>query len=374
MAKSLLSMKGKKKKTRVTKNEAYLVNFKYMGDEPEFKAPLSNTDYSRALNWYNAMATMSEAREYIVDYLKANDRRDDVKKFNRVPDTWVSTTVAWVCRMLSRGYLMPGNPIGYVTRELDNMLTKAKEVDDAPKDTAKVSIQDRMREKVMDIIGEVEAVIDSGEEFSMYDWLKTNETPPYAVGYIVSYYAGWLQELIEAYEGPKDAQLVEAYAYMTRKQLKERITFMHKLIEDAEKYAGVAKKTRAPRKPRPVSKEKLLKNFKYQKESNEYKIASINPDKIIGAQELWCFNTKYKTVTVFRALDRGGLKVKGSAITGYDEKTSMTKGVGRKPEPVIDKLQNGGKIVLKKLMEELKTSKALQYRINENTILMKVVM
>jgi hypothetical protein len=372
MAKSLLSIKGKKKKTRVTKNEAYLVNFKYMGDEPEFKAPLSNTDYSRALNWYNAMATISEAREYIVDYLKANDRKDDVKKFNRVPDTWVSTTVAWVCRMVSRGYLLPGDPIGYITRELDNMFAKAKDVDDTPKDKAKTSIQDRMREKIMDIIGEVEAVIDSGEEFSMYDWLKTNQTPPYAVGYIAQYYANWLTELIEAYEKPDD-QLKEAYAYLTKKELKNRIVFFHKLIEDAEKYAGVAKKTRAPRKPRPVSKEKLLKNFKYQKESNEYKIASINPDKIIGAQELWCFNTKYKTVTVFRALDRGGLKVKGSAITGYDEKTSTTKGAGRKPEPVIDKIQNGGKIVLKKLMDELKTDKALQYRINENTILMKVV-
>ena len=135
----------------------------------------------------------------------------------------------------------------------------------------------------------------------------------------------------------------------------------------------MTKKVRKPRKPRAVSVEKKLKNLKYQKENNEFKIASINPEKIIGAQELWTFNTKYKIVTVLRALDRGGLQVKGTSIIGYDEATSMSKGTGRKPEVVLDKLQNGGKIVLKKLMGELKTDKALQYRINENTILMKVI-
>ena len=40
---------------------------------------------------------------------------------------------------------------------------------------------------------------------------------------------------------------------------------------------------------------------------------------------------------------------------------------------VLDKLQNGGKIVLRKLMDELKTDKPLQARINENTILIKVL-
>jgi hypothetical protein len=179
-------------------------------------------------------------------------------------------------------------------------------------------------------------------------------------------------ELIEAYEG-KDLQLKEAYAHLSKKQLKERIMFFNTLIEDAERYGQVNKKTRAPRKPRPVSMEKKLKNLKYQKEDKIFKIASINPEKIIGAQELWTFNTKYKILTVFRALDRSGLQVKGTTIIGYDEKTSQSKGCGRKPEPIIDKVQNGGKIVLRKIMDELKTDKALQHRVNENTILLRVI-
>jgi hypothetical protein len=160
---------------------------------------------------------------------------------------------------------------------------------------------------------------------------------------------------------------------MSRKELKERVVFFNKLIDDVQRYGNVTKKVRKPQKPRTISMEKKLKNFKYQKEDNTYKIASINPEKIIGAQELWTFNTKYKIVTVFRALDRGGLQVKGTSIIGYDEASSISKGTGRKPELVLDKIPKSGKIILKKMMEELKTDKPLQVRINENTVLIKAI-
>ena len=362
----------KAKKPRVTRNEAYLVNFKYLGDEPEFKAPLNNAEYGRALNWYNYMCDTSEAREYINEYLKALGRKDEIKALRRVPDQWVPTTVAWVCRMLSRGYSLPGNPKSYVDERLSVALLKAKK--EEPEDAVevpKVSIQDRMREKQSDIIGDIEALIDTGEPFSLYDWLKAREIPATYTGAIAAYYTPIVQELQEAMEGD-DPQLKEGYSHLTKKQLRERIEFFQAIVSDAERYGNVAKKTRAPRKPRAVSMEKRLKHFKYQKEDGTFKVASINPEKVIGAQELWTFNTKYKVLTVFRAIDRGGLQIERSNIKNYDEKTSFSKGCGRQAEKVVDKVQNGGKIVLKKLMDELKTDKPLQFRINENTILMKV--
>jgi hypothetical protein len=76
---------------------------------------------------------------------------------------------------------------------------------------------------------------------------------------------------------------------------------------------------------------------------------------------------------VFRALDRGGLKVNRSSIAGYDPDTSLSKSAGRSADKIVQKIQSGGKIVLRKLMDELKTDKPLQERINENTIIMKVI-
>jgi hypothetical protein len=236
----------------------------------------------------------------------------------------------------------------------------------------KASVQDRVRSREHDIIGDIEEMIDKGEQFSLYDWLKRNEIPAMYAAKIVEHYKPWLSELVEAYSG-KDSQLNEGYKLLGKKGLKERIAFFSKMFEDADKYGNVTKKTRAPRKPRPVSAEKMLRYLKFQKESSEYKIASINPEKIIGAQELWTFNTKYKIITVFRSLDRSGLQVKGTSIIGYDEKTSFSKGAGRKPEIYLDKITSSGKLILKKLMDDMKTDKVLQHRINENTVLMKVV-
>jgi hypothetical protein len=363
------------KKPRVTRNEAYLVNLKYLGDEPVFKGPLTQEEYCQAINWYNYMCDTSEAREYIDVYLKANNRAVEAKMVKRVSDTWVPTTVAWVCRLLTRGYTLPGNPKEYVDQRLKEIAVKAAK--EEPKDKEEkpsnvVSIQDRMRERQQDIIGDIEELIDKGEKFSLYDWLKGKEIPAMYMTSIVAHYTPWLAELIEAYEGG-DPQLKEAYGYLSKKDLKERIAYLNGLIDDATRYGNVTKKTRAPRKPRAVSMEKRLKHLKFQKEDGTFKIASINPEKIIGAQELWTFNTKYKVVTVFRALDRGGLQINRTSITSYDEKNSSSKGCGRQAEKIVDKVQNGGKIVLRKLMEELKTDKPLQFRINENTILLKVV-
>jgi hypothetical protein len=171
----------------------------------------------------------------------------------------------------------------------------------------------------------------------------------------------------------KDPQLKEGYSHLKKKQLDELIKFYHSLIADAERYGDVAKKVRKPRKPRPVSVEKKLKTFKYQKEDANFKIASVNPEKLIGCQELWTFNTKYKMITVLRAADRGGLDVKGTSIINYDEKTSVTKRTGRKPEVFVKKVMETGKIGLRKIMDEMKVAAPLSYRINENTILLRIV-
>jgi hypothetical protein len=358
----------KNKKVRVTRNEAYLVNLKYMGSEPEFLGAMTEGEMIIAYNWYNAMADKSDIKEYTETWLKNQKRLDELKKFRAVPDEWVNHTCGAIARLINRGYEVPSHSKEFLEKTFAYTLTKAKV--SAPT-LERTSIQDRMRERQHDIIGEIEEMIDNETTFSMYDWLKARSVPAIYAPMIIAYYAPWMCELIEAYEG-KDPQLKEAYSYLTKKQLTERIKLFHAIISDAEKYAGVAKKTRAPRKPRTVSVEKKLKGLKYQKEDNTFKIASINPEKIIGAQELWTFNTKYKTITVLRAIDRGGLQVKGTSITGYDEANSVTKRTGRSPEKHLTSIKNGGKIILKKMLAELKDA-PLAYRINENTILMKVL-
>jgi hypothetical protein len=362
----------KPKKVRTTKSETYLVNQKYLGGEPTF-AVNKPMELSRAFNWYNAMCDVNDAREYSVDYFKKINKSEMVKVAKAVPDKLFPMTSAWVFRMLARGAAID-------TVMVDRAIARFSKIkidsEDEPRLESKpsnvINIQDRIRDKASEIIGSVEELIDKGDEFSLYDWLKANEIPATYAPRIAAFYAPVLAELLEASDR-SDPQLVEGYSSFSKKELQVRIILFNSIIEDAERYADTTKKVRMPRKPRTISVEKKLKNFKFQKEDNNYKIASINPEKVIGAQELWTFNTKYKTLTVFRAIDRGGLQVKGTSIVNYDEAASVTKRTGRKPEVYVDKVLNGGKIVLRKLMDELKNDASLAYRINENTILLKVV-
>ena len=346
--------------------------------EPTFTGELSESGIARGLNWYNYMCTATDARDYLKDYYKNTGKPEVAKKLSKVSDTNIPLTAAWLCRMISRGYKPSGTTMMFIGSHLTNMLNTIvnepeKEVDAKPV----VSIQDRMKEKAHDILGEIEGMIDDyiyqNVEFSLYEWLQSNSIPAAYASSIISKLSPVLGELIEAYEG-KDEQLKEGYRHLKKADLKNLVSFYNTLIEDAERYSSNTKKVKKARKPRTVSVEKKIKNLKYQKEDATYKIASVSPEKIIGALELWTFNTKYKTITRLQAIDRGGLQVKGTSITNYCEKSSITRSVGRKePNEFLKRILEGGKLVLRKVLDDLKTEKPLAYRINENTILLRVV-
>jgi hypothetical protein len=367
----------KQKKARVTKNETYVVNLKFMGTEPSHKGDITNVEYITSLNWYNAMSDVKEAREFFNSYLKQQDRLEDIKLLKRVPDSFVPLTAAWLCRMAERGYSLKEKDILFIEGRLKNAFSHIEPVKEQEKKGEVVSIQDRIKGKASEIIADIEHIVDNRDsmrDFSLYEWLKGKQIPATYSSAIVKAYQGWLNELLDAYEG-NDPDLKEGYRRQTKSQIAQDIVFFSMIVEDAQKYGDVTKKLRAPRKPRTISIDKKIKALKFQKEDKEFKIASVNPEKIIGASELWTFNTKYKTLTVFRAADRGGLQVKGTSIVNYDEANSVTKRTGRKAEYFVERVLNGGKIVLRKLTEEegIGSETALANRINENTILLKIV-
>jgi hypothetical protein len=322
------------------------------------------------------MCTNAEAKEYIVTYLKNLGRVNDAKKIKSVSDSLIPTTVAWICRLLSRGFTLPTDTQGYINDRIKDTykyVQETKEEDSKPV----VSIQDRMKERAHDILGEIEGMIDdyiyNDQEFSMYNWLQSNNIPAAYATNIISKLSPVLEELLEAYDG-KCEQLKEGYRHYKKAELKSLISFYNTLIEDAERYSSNTKKVKKARKPRTVSVEKKIKNLKFQKEDASLKIVSVAPEKIIGAMELWTYNTKYKVFTRFVALDRGGLQVKGTSITNYDENNSGSRSIGRKaPDEFLKRILEGGKLVLRKVLDEFKTEKPLAYRINENTILLRII-
>ena len=370
MARRPAVIKRKPKTVRKTHSEIYLVNRKYLGDEPERVS--SRIDIINATNWYSMMCDKDDAREYITNWLTEQKRTDLAKRVKSIPDTWVPLHAAWQCRISSRHKIETDS--ARLLTDIEFAISKGVKEEPAEKPKAVApSIQDRMREKLSDIIGDIEALVDSGESFSLYEWLKKEEVPAMYAAKIADYYRPVETEFRLALIPAGQDGLIDGYENWTKPQIRARAEFYSKLVSEAERYGDVTKKVRKPRKPRAVSMEKKLQHLRFLKESNEFKLASVSPEKIPGASELWLFNTKTKVFTVLRALDRSGLDVNRTTITKYDEKTSQSKKGGRKPEIVLDKIQNGGKIILRKVLDDLKLDSKIQDRLNEHVIILKVV-
>ena len=149
--------------------------------------------------------------------------------------------------------------------------------------------------------------------------------------------------------------------------------FIDQILNDIIQYRGVKKATKKVRAPKSVSKEKVVAKLKYAKEDKVLRLVSINPADIIGAQELWVYNTKTRKLGKYVADSlKGPLNVKGTGIIGFDEHKSVTKTL-RKPEEKLKEFARATKVELRKFIENIKaTETKLNGRINADVILLKV--
>ena len=100
---------------------------------------------------------------------------------------------------------------------------------------------------------------------------------------------------------------------------------------------------------------------------------SVNPAEIIGCNQLWTYNTKYKKLSRYDASGPNGIQVKGTTLIGFDVEKSLTKSV-RKPEVTIQNLLSAGKVALRSIMDDLKTNVTQPNgRINTDTIILRVI-
>jgi len=175
--------------------------------------------------------------------------------------------------------------------------------------------------------------------------------------------------LAEAYKG-KDEQLVEAYSFLTRLQLKKRVAVYDAMLSDIKRHMTNAKAVRKPRKAKVKTANDLTKKVSYMKEFNELKLVSIDPSKIVGATQLWMYNTKYNQLIVLNALD-GGFTIKGTTVQNFDEATSKMKRL-RKPGEQLASFMKAGKVQLRKFLDTIRAKEySVTGRINSHMILLK---
>jgi hypothetical protein len=207
--------------------------------------------------------------------------------------------------------------------------------------------------------------------FKMLNLLKAKGAKAAHTRIIKNFYIRNLEELVEA-ASTKDEQLKEAYSHLSKVQLKKITAFYQEIVSACDMLGQEAKINRTPRAKKAVPAEKIVAKLKYMKTNEPLKLVSISPSDIVGASELWIYNTKSRKLGKYVAKEFNTLNVKGTTITNFDEFKSIQKTV-RKPEEKLKEFKAAGKIALRKFLEDINaTDTKMNGRINEEIILLKV--
>ena len=354
-------------------------------------------DYKSNLNgamWYihYEVSDKKITAEYLKYALKEYKDKDKVKLLKILPDYRFST-VGKYTYMMSKGAQLDKDTLDRMHKWFDELVIAAEKehakkaleekTEEKPKKKV-ISIQQRMRDQTSTLCGEwcvsLDELLDGNanlKDFDPYNEMKAEKTgvaiKPAHAKIIKDMYENEYQEakLVQEWTDP---EIKEAYGHLSSAKIrKEFVAFFEKIFTACDTIINTQKATRRPRKPKIVSKVKLVEKLKYQQSESTLGLASVNPLGIIDASTLWVYNTKNRKLGVYYADEMlGPLTVKGTTIIGFDTNKSTQKTV-RKPEEILKGIDKLARTKLDKLYAELKTTEIkLTGRINDSTLLIKV--
>jgi hypothetical protein len=357
-----------------------------MGMEPTWKTQPTEgriSAFSHAFSWYNYFYGKKDARDMIVNYLEAHGRKDDVRTLRRIPDSSIRLTTGWLCRMSQVGLeLTDPEQI-----KLDNLLNEIleskqdEEVAETPVDDSvpRITIQDRLREKVSECAGELDGLFDDfvasgaklNADYKPVVLMRSLNIAPQMVNDIRQIWTRKQAEFDAAVEG-KDADLVQGYSFLSKVQLRNCVKFCELVISDCGAYVQIKKVERKPRKVRAVPPEKRAAKFKCIVDFAELKLKGLPAASLVDKAEAWLYDTKKrKLIHVVADSHAQAFTVKSNSIIGFSTVESQQKTV-RKPADVLRALGAAGKPAARKIYKDLSTTETpFNGRGTENLIILK---
>jgi hypothetical protein len=309
--------------------------------------------------------------------------KDEIALIKSLTDSEFNSQTGKIARMMSRGLIPTENVKQKFVEQFKELLLKAKELSAEKQVVVSVStapapsIQDRIRDKAGEEIGELEGIVDDfvmnkcKSTIDIENYLKGRNLSSVVAKKICDHYVGVSEEVMDAINGV-DEQLVEGYSNFKKPELKRYKDFLDSIVVATNNLSVTNKPVRKKRKVKEKPASVLVSKVKYMKDFAELGLTSVPPEKMIGALQVWTFNTKTRTLSVYNAYNAKGLSVKGTTLQNFEESTSISKRL-RKPEVTLKDVLGGGKIILRKLMGDLSTKESpATGRINEDTIIVRV--
>jgi len=393
-------------KTRVTKKQVTAHRTRAVKDHSPVWEGCETWDdntfhrhFKRSMDYYRLESEIKTYKPTVVKWMESvGCTKADITAFKKVKDNRISTTMGAVAACLNRGmtpqragFNNGRDTAAWMRAEIVKVLAEGKndidpetlaaEKEAAKKEVYTPSIQERLREVALGMTEELENAYENFQTdpenfdpkaFKVLNVLKSQQAKAAHARIIRDFYARDLAELEELASGQGDEQLREAYSHRSKKQIKAFIAFLTEIQNACTMLMQEAKVNRAPRAKKAVPAEKIVGKLKYMKTNEPLKLVSINPADILGAKELWVYNTKNRKIGRYVAKEYGDLSVKGTSIINFDENLSIQKTV-RKPEDKLKEFKAAGKVALRKFLDDINaTDTKLNGRLNEETLLLKV--
>jgi hypothetical protein len=333
----------------------------------------------------------------VKEYIKKNFDKKVLTNINRLPDWKVDN----LSHYAATAHLLEVNPsivpdnykngivkwINGLSDEGSKLVTKKVEADSdeaetKPKHT--INIQEVMREKADEALGDVEALFDEfvnagyPKDFAVdkkiVGALSAKNVLPQHMASAIKRYQRLLDECLEVQNG-KDEQLNEAYSNLGKMQVRYLIKFVEDVLSEMNGYISLKQAAKKPRAKKAVPVEKITSKLKYCKnfkdDALKLELVGLSAVKLHESTEAWVYDTKRRKMHHYVADAYSKcLMVKGNTIIGFDKKESGIKTL-RKPVEQIKALM-GSKPAARKYFKEIKAVEAVPNgRFNDGMIILK---
>lgn len=370
----------KPKKVKSSLSRKY--DTKYIGTEPDF----SNVDFlglsehdqniqlAHATNWYNYMY---DKKKDFVPILQAYAKvlgwsKDKMSCITALSLEHYASYPVYMIRLSQRGLPLNERQQSLVDEYMKNILVNGKVAIAKRKLDASTPTATKLRkyDDQDDILYDLEYLFEDhiienkaiNEDFNLYERIRANKTSRKILNH---YVMPWIESRIAE---AKTLESKEKYGVRFQKKI---VKAYESLLSDAERATTQPTRVAPIRIKKKTPAIRQIRDLKYKRESSEYKLVSVNPEKIVGAANLLVFNTKYRKLIWFTAT-ASGFEISGSTIKNVQSTDGKTL---RKPDEQLKLFTRTDAITkLTKAFASInsKGSEASP-RLNDNCIILKAI-
>lgn len=357
------------------------------------KTGLGGVSLDRGFNYCNRYfydeIDKNDVMKICKDYVKKTFNKDDARAILANPEyhfwlySGLAAAIFWMNHNLEfedKWASYPERVYQYYANLIEpgkQILAERKAKDEKDATGPKLSPQELLRRKVNNTIGyEIDYMEDAWidgkkDDIDLYVEFQKHDLKGAAAPHL----RGRIEVMRDEYKAAvnkTDDCAVEGYAHITKKELKRRLDVCERMLGDLDKIQAASKATRKKRTPQVRTADKQIKQLKYLKDDNEYKLVSVDPLSVPGSYRLYTFNVKNRELCEYITTSTKGFEIKGTTIQNFEPDKSRKTRL-RKPDQflpiVLKKTPNQIDKEFKKLTTKINEPSG---RINDDTILLRV--